>query len=310
MTLHSTLLSSTANSLLRLSECQGGILDRLDTYDTQSNDVWSLGVILVNLTCGRNPWRQAHLGDETFHAFLAQPEFLRTILPISQQLSYILGRIFTVDPRHRCTLEQLRQLINEVDSFTMKPKELEDAHAAAQRAAAAVASASAPSASTSTTPSEALRQAYVSESVDAYYPSALDQTFSGESGYDTIDDLSGYESEYEVEIESVDGRGGGGGDGRGGGGTRGRSPALSSSCTTPGLDLDRSDSSGDGSSTILNTPQTAPSDTQAIPIPDSSCFSLQSHQGKIDSLHVGTLRIANPSSPDPGTTGHDGAFRL
>jgi serine/threonine protein kinase len=51
-------------------ECQGGLFDRLAEYSTLSNDIWSLGVILVNLTCGRNPWRQACPNDETFRAYV------------------------------------------------------------------------------------------------------------------------------------------------------------------------------------------------------------------------------------------------
>jgi serine/threonine protein kinase len=119
-------------------ECQGGIFDRLDSYSTQSNDVWSLGVILVNLTCGRNPWRQACPNDETFRAFLQNPNFLRSILPISKSLNYVLRRIFEVDPRTRLTLKQLRQLIEDIDTFNMSEVELLNAHSAAQAAAASV----------------------------------------------------------------------------------------------------------------------------------------------------------------------------
>jgi len=120
-------------------ECQGGIFDRLNSYSTQTNDVWSLGVILVNLTCGRNPWRQACPSDETFRAFLQNPNFLRSILPISKNLNYILRRIFEVDPRLRLTLKQLRVLVENIDTFNMTEAELRYAHSAAQAAAASVA---------------------------------------------------------------------------------------------------------------------------------------------------------------------------
>lgn len=109
-------------------ECQGGLLRRGAGYSTQANDTWSLGVILVNLTCGRNPWRQATLEDETFAAFARDPSFLRSILPISRSLSQILQQIFTLDAKSRISLSALRQLIAEVDTFTMTATELRAAY--------------------------------------------------------------------------------------------------------------------------------------------------------------------------------------
>lgn len=80
-------------------------------YLSAPNDVWSLGVVLVNLTCGRNPWKKASSDDATFRAFEQDPSFLRSILPISAELNFILGRIFDPNPRTRITLDQLRHLI-------------------------------------------------------------------------------------------------------------------------------------------------------------------------------------------------------
>ncbi|KAJ9098537.1 hypothetical protein QFC19_006305 [Naganishia cerealis] len=97
-----------------------------------NNDVWSLGVILVNLTCGRNPWRQASMKDETFSAYVQNPDFLRTILPISLELNQLLKRIFTLDPEERITLRELLHAITELTAFTMSESELRWAHAAAQ----------------------------------------------------------------------------------------------------------------------------------------------------------------------------------
>ena len=92
-------------------ECQQANPRPFSCYQSAPNDVWSLGVILVNLTCGRNPWKRACLEDSTFKAFVHDRNFLRTILPISEELNFILQRIFELDPRRRITLPELRNLI-------------------------------------------------------------------------------------------------------------------------------------------------------------------------------------------------------
>jgi serine/threonine protein kinase len=112
-------------------ECQGGLFSRLTHYGTANNDIWALGVILVNLTCGRNPWRQACPSDETFRAFVHDPDFLRTILPISSATNRILKGIFALEPSERMTLRELRRAIVCVETFTMTEEELRGAHSAA-----------------------------------------------------------------------------------------------------------------------------------------------------------------------------------
>jgi hypothetical protein len=78
-------------------------------------------VILVNLTSGRNPWKQASVEDSTYRAFLQSPGFLKTILPISNELDDILSRIFTQDPEQRITIPELRRRIETCQRFTEKP---------------------------------------------------------------------------------------------------------------------------------------------------------------------------------------------
>ncbi len=85
------------------------------------NDIWSLGVILVNLTCGRNPWKQASFQDSTYRAFSRCPEFLKTILPITDELNDILGRIFNPCPERRISLPELRQRILACTKLTATP---------------------------------------------------------------------------------------------------------------------------------------------------------------------------------------------
>lgn len=100
-------------------ECQQTAPRPGSCYVSPINDVWSLGVILVNLTCGRNPWKRASHEDATFRAFLKDPEFLRTILPVSPELNAILQRVFECDPFKRITISELRQLVLECPRFTM-----------------------------------------------------------------------------------------------------------------------------------------------------------------------------------------------
>lgn len=88
-------------------------------YLSGPNDVWSLGVILVNLTCGRNPWKQASVEDSTYRAYARNPDFLKTILPLTDELNTILGRIFEQNPDHRISLAELRNRILACRRFTV-----------------------------------------------------------------------------------------------------------------------------------------------------------------------------------------------
>ncbi|KAI8147327.1 kinase-like domain-containing protein [Fennellomyces sp. T-0311] len=103
-------------------ECQGDLNRKKSSrrigYATAPNDVWSLGVILINMAAGRNPWRQASLNDDTFCAYLSDPNFLLKILPISRELNQILKRIFCIDPLRRIGLEELKERIKRCKHFT------------------------------------------------------------------------------------------------------------------------------------------------------------------------------------------------
>lgn len=88
------------------------------SYRCAPNDIWSLGVILVNLACGRNPWKQASVEDSTYKAFTRNRNFLKTILPLSDELNDILGMIFERNPEDRITVSELKRRIIECSSFS------------------------------------------------------------------------------------------------------------------------------------------------------------------------------------------------
>ncbi|KAJ7100222.1 kinase-like domain-containing protein [Mycena belliarum] len=99
-------------------ECQGGEFAPSGSYSPMFNDIWSLGIVLLNLTTGRNPWKAATLSDSTFRAYLHSPaEFLTSVLPISAELNAVLIRMLDIDWRHRMTIPQLRVALGGVKDF-------------------------------------------------------------------------------------------------------------------------------------------------------------------------------------------------
>ncbi|KAG7094790.1 hypothetical protein E1B28_005605 [Marasmius oreades] len=99
-------------------ECQGGDFAIAGPYSPMFNDIWSLGIILLNLATGRNPWKSASASDPTFQAYIRDPfGFLPTVLPISQELNAVLVRMLEIEWRQRMTIPELRQAIEEVDTF-------------------------------------------------------------------------------------------------------------------------------------------------------------------------------------------------
>jgi serine/threonine protein kinase len=91
-------------------------------YDTFSNDVWSLGVILVTLLSGKNPWKCANLKDPAFASFVANPRcFFQTVIPnISKSLNRILLDVFCLDPSKRIRLNELRSMFLRCHRFTVE----------------------------------------------------------------------------------------------------------------------------------------------------------------------------------------------
>ncbi|CEP61978.1 putative serine/threonine protein kinase SKS1 LALA0_S04e04962g [Lachancea lanzarotensis] len=89
-------------------------------FPTWAGDVWSLGIILINLTCIRNPWLKAHqLEDNTFSYFVRDPKVLQKILPVSEQLFGILKDILQLDPVAREPLPSIMDRVSACTSFTV-----------------------------------------------------------------------------------------------------------------------------------------------------------------------------------------------
>ncbi|KAG8730775.1 hypothetical protein FRC11_005853 [Ceratobasidium sp. 423] len=98
------------------------------SYNTRANDVWTLGVVLVNLTTGRNPWEAASPLDATFKSYCNDPaNFLPTILPITPAANQVFIRIFERDQRKRISIPELREMVSRVERWTLRGHELQGA---------------------------------------------------------------------------------------------------------------------------------------------------------------------------------------
>ncbi|KAH8809584.1 kinase-like domain-containing protein [Flagelloscypha sp. PMI_526] len=104
-------------------------------YETAKNDIWSCGVILINMVTGRNPWMKALDEDECFAYYLKNEDFLLEVLPLSQHANNIVKQVLHPRPDRRMTLTELRSEVQSVDSFLLTSEDLENAPSQVQAAA-------------------------------------------------------------------------------------------------------------------------------------------------------------------------------
>ena len=89
-------------------------------YDTYAADVWSIGIVLLNIIGERNPWHRANARiDASFAAYLSDSEnYLRTILPrISEESDQLIKQILDIDTHNRPTASALIGLFEQVKDF-------------------------------------------------------------------------------------------------------------------------------------------------------------------------------------------------
>ncbi|KAJ7680076.1 kinase-like domain-containing protein [Mycena rosella] len=142
-------------------------------YSPKQSDLWALSVTLVNLTTAMNPWNTAQSTDSRWSSFLADPDFLREILPISRPLSDLLTRCFRLIPACRPLIADMRKELLVMPSLFMSAEDLMKASPGVRRAAGCPEPTSAEY-----------------DSSDYSSPSESSNMTTSGSGYSSIDELA------------------------------------------------------------------------------------------------------------------------
>ncbi|KAI8342894.1 kinase-like domain-containing protein [Chlamydoabsidia padenii] len=82
----------------------------IEPYDAAASDVWSLGILLLALMFGRNPWQEANLADPVFTEYKRHPVMLKhTLFPdlSLELLAWLQQAVLNPDPRQRVSVSDL-----------------------------------------------------------------------------------------------------------------------------------------------------------------------------------------------------------
>ncbi|KAG0197471.1 hypothetical protein BGX28_009052 [Mortierella sp. GBA30] len=91
-------------------------------YLPAKSDVWSLGIIFLNLRFGRNPWKFTRVeADSTFAAYVQDPAVLDGMFPeLSASALHFLHRVLCVDPSERADCFEALELLHRIDTIVYK----------------------------------------------------------------------------------------------------------------------------------------------------------------------------------------------
>ena len=135
-------MQSTQDSYRALTfmtiECLGADYN-FQPFSTRASDVWSLGIIFTNLVACRNPWAKAAFEDDHFRNYVVDANYLRRLLPISEEAADIIQRTLNPDPNARIQIPELRRRVLAVRMFRMSDAEIARGESSLKQVAASCA---------------------------------------------------------------------------------------------------------------------------------------------------------------------------
>lgn len=99
----------------------------IETYAADKVDIWSLGIVLLNIVFGKSPFKSASSKDKMFLYFAANRETLFDIFPfMSYDLFSVMINSLALDPANR-DLEMIKRSLLSVDVLTYDNEFVEEA---------------------------------------------------------------------------------------------------------------------------------------------------------------------------------------
>ncbi|AET41301.1 putative serine/threonine protein kinase KSP1 Ecym_8004 [Eremothecium cymbalariae DBVPG len=93
--------------------------ERDDPYDCSKVDIWSIGVVLLNMVFHKNPFSVANQTDKSFCYFAANREALFDVFPtMTYDLFQLLRHCLTIDPTNRY-LQGMREELSRLGEYTL-----------------------------------------------------------------------------------------------------------------------------------------------------------------------------------------------
>jgi len=99
-------------------------------YSVMGCDLWSMGILLINLVSRQNPWHRAHCTDTQYSYYVDMcrkgraVEALMELVPIARETAEIVAGLLKPDAKDRMGLAELRGKIAHVKAF-FKPSDVE-----------------------------------------------------------------------------------------------------------------------------------------------------------------------------------------
>lgn len=84
-------------------------------YSPDKTDVWSMGILLLNLISAKNPWHRASNDDAMYNIYTSlDPDFLFHAFNISPELNLLIRLVLDPNPQNRITIQQLKLKFNTI----------------------------------------------------------------------------------------------------------------------------------------------------------------------------------------------------